>query len=111
MSQVVGEGKDDGSITFYPPNFQETAKSKSGVDYYDRILDLVDRVLEGRNEEEKKIATAFQIQREKDEPKNLEKAGANRPRRAAALASSAQYSPDVPRARGRPSLGVGDNST
>jgi hypothetical protein len=66
----VGVDEEEGSITFFPRSSEiedvslSTIKKegKRGKDYYDRIKDVIDRIIEGRNEEEKKISELFKAE-------------------------------------------------
>ena len=81
-----------------------------GKDYYDRIKELIDRVLEGQNDEEKRIAELFKEKYPIEEKKDMfsqQESGESRPRRAAASTKRSHYvsmSPDDMKAkkRGRP---------
>lgn len=67
-------------MTFFPPNVTE-ATGRRGKEYYDRIRDVIDRVLSKSNEEESKIAFNFLAEIGEDEkPDSLN----SRPRRATA---------------------------
>ena len=65
-------------MTFFPPKFNGTPtllltkeRGRRGKDYYDRIKDVIDRILEGRNEEEKKIADLYTAEFSDDEVTRL----------------------------------------
>ena len=74
---------------FVPPDTLDISRGKRGSDYYDRIKDVIDRVLEGRNEDEEQIASTFRLQQEKDAPqKELEQMNvSSRPRRTVTLST------------------------
>ena len=65
-------------MTFFPPKLNGTPnllltkeRGRRGKDYYDRIKDVIDRILEGRNEEEKKIADLYSAEFSDDEVTRL----------------------------------------
>ena len=117
--------EEEGSIIFLPPNAKTKEGSlaeirmrgKRGKDYYDRIKDVIARVLECRNEEEKKIADLFKAAYNIDDQKKPKLNGLDRnavlspsrPRRAVVTSSTASRSssPEEEKPiqrRGRPSL-------
>lgn len=75
-------------------------RGRRGKDYYDRIKDVIDRVLEGRNEEEKKIAELYSAEFSDDEVTRL------RSTRRSVPTTSTSSTPEKRAAtkRGRPSL-------
>lgn len=127
----MGVDKEEGSITFFPPSSESkepsttapsplTKEGKRGKDYYDRVKDVIDRVLECRNDEEKKIADLFKAEynvedqiksklSEGAEGNQLSSYSSRRRRRAAtpaSTASSVSSSPEetIVTKRDRPAL-------
>jgi len=97
LGQVNGTGDQEGSISFFPPpNKNGEVGKRKGVDFYDKLKDVLDRVLERRNEKETEIALAYIKDEKETEPVQEEVVPSRtRPRRAGAGVR-----------RGRPSLTV-----
>lgn len=76
---MEGIGRQAGSVLFFPPNVSQSF-GKKGQDYYDKIKDVIDRVLQRRNEVESKIADTFIAER--GDPTKKVHSPAPRPRRS-----------------------------
>ena len=55
---MEGTGTHEGAIYFIPKGV-DMESGKKGRDYYNRIRDVIDRILEKRNEDEKRVAAAY----------------------------------------------------
>jgi hypothetical protein len=57
---VEGTGDKIGSVFFLPSKDVEIKYGRRGKDYYNRIKDVIERILQRRNEAETEIADAYQ---------------------------------------------------
>lgn len=67
LLQVQGEGINDGTEFFFPPDTEIKPGNKRVGDCYDKIKSIIERVEERRNKDEAKLADLFREETRDDE--------------------------------------------
>jgi hypothetical protein len=80
-----------------PPGKQDIDGGVRGTDFYDRIRDVIDRILERRDKSESAVADAYLAERDKPPKAGTVKLGSGKGRRRGGAAAAARS----PKARNR----------